>query len=229
MKGKTPSAVGTGGIMTDESRSELRVRLKELRHAVEIVAIIGAGIWAFYTFIYVERIKPLGQPPILNVAVTTDTSRSSSGYDFATVHVKYANVGAWNMDVVSEAINVFGERVVSGEGNRSTTSGEYLFEPTERLTDAKLIQAWAVRLHGARGGETAPQILLLPGQTYDEERTVIARRRDFPALRVDYDVFFAREPIASSISISVRRSAQGAVTISAHAPNDSGSFIVPLP
>jgi hypothetical protein len=34
-----------------------------VRDIVEVVAIIAAGIWALYTFVYAERVKPASEPP----------------------------------------------------------------------------------------------------------------------------------------------------------------------
>ncbi len=33
------------------------------RHVIEAVAIVAAGLWAFYIFVYQEKIKPSGEPP----------------------------------------------------------------------------------------------------------------------------------------------------------------------
>jgi hypothetical protein len=33
-----------------------------LRHVVEVLALVAAGAWAFYTFIYQEKIKPANEP-----------------------------------------------------------------------------------------------------------------------------------------------------------------------
>ena len=38
-------------------------RTAAVRDVVEIVAIVAAGIWAIYTFVYVERLKPAWARP----------------------------------------------------------------------------------------------------------------------------------------------------------------------
>jgi hypothetical protein len=40
-------------------------RLTALRDIVEIVAIVAAGGWAFYTFVYQNDIKPANSPPLI--------------------------------------------------------------------------------------------------------------------------------------------------------------------
>ena len=38
-------------------------RWATIRHVVEAVAIVGAALWAFYVFVYQERIKPASATP----------------------------------------------------------------------------------------------------------------------------------------------------------------------
>ncbi|MBV9262683.1 MAG: hypothetical protein JO324_00065, partial [Candidatus Eremiobacteraeota bacterium] len=52
---------------------ELRVhsvptKAEQIRIVVEIVAIVAAGIWALYTFVYEQRIKPLAEAPSFSIA-----------------------------------------------------------------------------------------------------------------------------------------------------------------
>jgi hypothetical protein len=216
--------------MIDKAAKERRFRLKDLRHGAEIVAILGAGIWAFYTFIYVERIKPLGQEPILDVSVAADTTRTSSGFDFVTIHLKYKDSGTWNMAVVAEGIDVYGESVQRDRrGAQSSTPTGYLYEPGLRLRDASLIQAWVSRFRGAALASQASQFLMLPGQEFDEERTVVVRHQEFPALRIQYYAYFSKSPVTTPIRIDMTRGPDGSVSLTAKTSSDTGELVVPLP
>ena len=45
-------------------------RIAVVRDVVEVVAIVAAGIWAFYIFAYENSFKPSHAPPAINVKTT---------------------------------------------------------------------------------------------------------------------------------------------------------------
>ena len=62
---------------TDPGHRSHRVRI--VRDVVEIVAILAAGFWAFYVFVYENRIKPSFSDPQVSVGATLEkTSRAEA-------------------------------------------------------------------------------------------------------------------------------------------------------
>ncbi len=87
-----------------------------MRHAVESIAIVVAGLWAAYIFIYQERIKPTLEAPSLQVTVTLAPGKTVSGTRIAELHVLLANTGHVDTDLYADAASVFG--VVSRQRHR---------------------------------------------------------------------------------------------------------------
>ncbi len=63
------------------------------RHIIEIVAFIVAAAWAFYVFIYQERIKPAETRPQQQFNVTISHQPVPSGAEFVSLTVEIRNVG----------------------------------------------------------------------------------------------------------------------------------------
>jgi hypothetical protein len=62
--------------------------LTMVRDIVEIVAIVAAGIWAFYVFVYENRIKPTLQPP--DVTITGSIERIGRVHGLDTIRLTTA-------------------------------------------------------------------------------------------------------------------------------------------
>jgi hypothetical protein len=81
-----------------------------IRDVVEIVAIILAGLWAIYTFIYVERIKPGFEEP--RIVVTGSIARVGTRGNLmalryqSTIH----NTGTVPFSIVATAVSAVGIR-----------------------------------------------------------------------------------------------------------------------
>ncbi len=81
------------------------------RDAVEVVAILVAGIWAFYTFAYENRIKPSLAEPELNFVVTMRKLGQHGGLIGVRLHTEIRNVGTVNANIVGLSYWVLGKRV----------------------------------------------------------------------------------------------------------------------
>lgn len=82
--------------------------IRVVRDVVEIVAILAAGIWAFYIFIYENRIKPSFSPP--NVVLTASLEKSSVHNGTIGVRLKtdLRNAGAVPVYLTGWAVTVVG-------------------------------------------------------------------------------------------------------------------------
>ena len=85
--------------------------LERFRTIVEIVAIVAAGCWAFYTFIHQEQIKPASEPSSSNVSVELTRTKVAGNVDYVSVAYTIRNTGKTDIDVLAQAINVYGENV----------------------------------------------------------------------------------------------------------------------
>ena len=96
-------------------RSRRSDRLERANALVQTLAILGAGAWAVYTFIYEARIKPALEPPA--VSVTTSLVRAGERDRHVAIRstVTRRNVGQTGVRVLGLVYNVTGVRVRFGE------------------------------------------------------------------------------------------------------------------
>ena len=99
-----PERPGTYHVHTHASGAEL------WRHVIEIVAFIVAAGWAFYVFIYQERIKPANTPPQRQVVVTLSHQQVHSGSEFVSVVFEIHNIGTVRFRLAGYVVNAYGYR-----------------------------------------------------------------------------------------------------------------------
>ena len=84
-------------------------RWAAFRHIIEAVAIVCAGMWAFYTFIYQEKIKPASEPAALNVSISVHSLRHDPVRDILGLELVFRNTGKTEIDIAADGYNVWGE------------------------------------------------------------------------------------------------------------------------
>lgn len=110
-----------------------------VRDVVEVIAILAAGIWAFYVFAYENRIKPSMASPDLDVTASMQRISERNGLIAVGLHVQFHNIGTVKADLLAVALNVYGQRVleVQPRPNHSGRPLRYVFAAyyqTGRLT-----------------------------------------------------------------------------------------------
>ncbi|HXM07288.1 MAG TPA: hypothetical protein VN936_07480, partial [Candidatus Acidoferrum sp.] len=83
-------------------------RAEQVRTAVEIIAILAAGLWALYTFVYEQRIKPLSEPAEFSVPTTVTQGPTVNGVVFLKIHKRLENTGNVPIDIAAEAVDIYG-------------------------------------------------------------------------------------------------------------------------
>ena len=95
-----------------------------VRDVVEIVAILAAGIWAFYVFVYENRIKPSLLQPDVTISGSMQRVGQVRGLDAIQLTVTANNVGTMAVKFLAYSLTVVGNRVVE-----STTASRPLHSP----------------------------------------------------------------------------------------------------
>jgi hypothetical protein len=155
--------------LTESETYHVRIaedRWATLRHVVEAVAIVLAGVWAFYTFVYTEKIKPAGEPAALSVTISVKSlGRSSTRDDFGYA-LTFSNTGKTVLDVAADGYNIWGERygarpvLWKRDGpNRHEYSNDL------PIVSRRLITAFAELRAKAVGGRALSHIEIEPGST----------------------------------------------------------------
>src|SRR3712207_5827306 len=119
-----------------------RSRMETLNGAVQTLAIVLAGAWAVYTFVYEAKIAPGLAPP--SVSVTSTLERVGQRGDLVAIRstVSRTNVGQTEVRVLGLTYNVVGVRMrfaeppapraMPGDLSRSSTiTGARYYDETD--------------------------------------------------------------------------------------------------
>lgn len=140
---------------TDEVKRDVHLhshpsRVEHWRHIVEIIAFVGAAIWAIYVFVYQERIKPETSPTRIAPTFTVDNRPLRNGRTFVRVRLDLKNIGESTAALAGIIVNVYGVRYGS---NTETT----LEKPADGIAIAansitkepeRFIESFTNRWHG---------------------------------------------------------------------------------
>ena len=94
---------------TDPGLRSHRVRI--VRDIVEIVAILAAGFWAFYVFVYENRIKPSFSDPQVSVGATLEKTSQSGGAVGVLLKTNIRNEGSVRFDFAGYYVTVLATRM----------------------------------------------------------------------------------------------------------------------
>lgn len=184
-------------------------RSENLRMIVEIVAIVAAGIWALYTFVYEQDIKPLGEAPSFSVPTTIEQSATRNGVAFLTIKKGLQNTGDVPIDLAAEALSVYGERI----GARPATPSR-MEMPSRAVVSADVARSPVTLLYstaklrsGAIGGN-ATDFVVPPHSTLDEVY-LVAVPANYPVVLVTRRDYVYKPPAASKLPVRIVRTALG--------------------
>ena len=86
--------------------------LTMVRDVVEILAIVAAGIWAFYVFVYENRIKPSLLQPDVTITGSLQRTGRVHGMDAVYETTNVTNVGTTAVKFLAYSVTIIASRVV---------------------------------------------------------------------------------------------------------------------
>ena len=169
-------------------------RLSALRDIVEIVAIIAAGGWAFYTFIYQNDIKPANSTPLVQFEAKMTRLGERHGFVAVQSHIEIKNVGISDVWFYGIAETVLGSTIRARPRSRppalDPTALHAEIEP-EWIDDAPIPVysiAFVTQLANPRSDS---QLSLSPGQSIPVDRLFYVRAGRYDELLLNIDLRFA--------------------------------------
>ncbi len=108
---------------TQESPPESFLQKAEsISHIVQALAILAAGFWAFYTFIYEDRIKPASEPPITSITTSLTPVGKKGSLIAIQAKTQLHNIGKVRIRLLADTFNVIGV-IVQPEKSEEKHSG----------------------------------------------------------------------------------------------------------
>lgn len=184
-----------------------------IRHIVEIVAIVAAGIWAFYTFVYEERIKPAHEPLASVQTVTLEHVGRIRNLDVVRVNVSIRNVGKTEFDTVATSLQVFGYRYGRDVPSVKITHDTYESSDVAGATQKHLVFT-AVQLYDAAvNGKTDYHNIVDPGSETGHAYLIAIPHGRYDLLRAYFRYFPHRTPVPHRFVVKVTRLKDGSFDV----------------
>lgn len=194
-----------------------RFGAEAINNIVQTVAILAAGGWAVYTFIYQAEIAPAREPASLSVTSTvTDVGHKGNQVAIRST-VTRTNVGHTAVRLLALTYNVVGSKVRFGEKTTAELEPADL-ERASRITYARyyeepeqqVILRHGVLFKGAARDDDeheAPDSVLNPGESVSRDMIFYADREAFDFIRFQVRLSYAKEsdpPSALRFSLDER-------------------------
>lgn len=164
-----------------------------VRAVVEVIAILAAGIWAFYVFAYENRIKPSMASPDVDVTATIRRLSERNGLIAVDVRLQLQNIGSVRATFLGVALNVYGQRIVATQPHpvSVTHSIRYQLDAFYRTTAPVPVYTYAYVT--ALGDPSSGQGTELdPGTTIANDRTFYVPKDRFDLLTVGVDALYTK-------------------------------------
>jgi hypothetical protein len=159
-----------------------------IRDVVEVLAVIAAGAWAFYVFVYENRIRPSFEQPEINVSASMWKLNQHNGLIGVGLRIQLHNVGSVEANFLGLAVNVYGQRVVPAKPvpQLERTNLTYEYQGFYRLRPRVPVYTWA---YVTKSGNPATGVgtVLDPGTTVENDRVFYVPQGQFDLLTVAID------------------------------------------
>jgi len=175
--------------------------MEAVNHLVQILAIVGAGIWGIYTFIYQAKIVPRLAPPTLTVTSTLEKAGQHGDLIAVRSTVTRSNVGQTAIRVLGLTYDVYGIKARFEKApNRnpafdqpigaasSVRAARYYAEPPA----GELILYHGKLFQGATGLPGEPSVLN-PDESVSRDMVFYANRSSFDSIRFQVRLWYSKE------------------------------------
>lgn len=188
---------------------------ERLRIIVEIAAIVAAGIWALYTFVYVQRIVPLSEPATFSVPTVVEQGSTVNGVAFLTIHKRLENTGNVPIDVAAEALSVYGEKLVKGATHYSRFESPMnaRLEADVPRRPVVLLFSIAKLRSGAIGGNQQTSFLTPAHSSLEETYLIAVPVKSYPVILIKRIDYVLKAPIDPKINVKIVKALFGAYAL----------------
>ncbi len=214
--------------MGDEDLSVSKPRLIQLvedrwanvRHIVEAVAIVAAGLWAFYVFVYQEEIKPASEPAGLNLSIAVHRLGRDAYREILVVSTTYHNIGKTEIDIAADGFDLWGIRY----GSHTRYSSSHVAGKADISDDIPertrtLVKA-SMELRGAAIGGPDNHIIMEPDDSVTIAKPVVLPRGAYQSLEVLVVASPVKRSARDKMRVAIVREPNGGLWL-----RGSGNFV----
>lgn len=185
-----------------------------LRHVVEVLALVAAGAWAFYTFIYQEKIKPASEPATLDDTVTVTRVGHDRTRDILEVSVHLHNDGKTEIEIAADGYNVYGYRYALSQSQTVRNgSNEYAFNNNEPRISKELISSFAELRDAAAGGKHGVHTTIEPDGVVTLPYIIVIPRGKYDVIHAQVIAVPAKTPVRPRVGVQILRNPDGSIML----------------
>jgi hypothetical protein len=164
-----------------------------LRDVIEVVAILAAGIWAFYVFAYENRIKPAMADPDINLTASVQRLSERNGLIGIGIHIRFQNIGTVRAHFLGVAMNVYGQRVFVTRPHPASKTNLLRYDYSPFYGTAPRVTVYSTAYLTKLGDPSTGQDTALdPGTTIENYRTFYVPAGRFDLLTVGIDAPYTK-------------------------------------
>jgi hypothetical protein len=168
--------------------------IRIVRDVVEVVAILAAGFWAFYVFIYENRIKPSFTDPQMNVTATLQKTSERNGAVGILMKTDVRNVGAVRFYYVGYSVTVLGAKMTLSTRPLPPERSSISESTSTYFRLSTFVPVYGYGFITTLGNPTSRQGgELEPGGDSNQEYTFYIPSGRFDLLKVHVDACFAKD------------------------------------
>ncbi|MBV8244371.1 MAG: hypothetical protein JOZ38_00465 [Candidatus Eremiobacteraeota bacterium] len=176
-----------------------------VRDVIEIVAIVAAGFWAFYVFIYENRILPSLARPNINFSASLEKEGAHGGLIAIRLHRTIKNVGTVHVHFLGLADTVVGQRIELLSAPRRIAIGSDTLRPAAyyRASQAVPVYSTGFITHLA-DPKTEGDLYLDPGEQVENDSVFYVPQNRYDRLVVVQLARYTRyedRPIPTSFAL----------------------------
>jgi hypothetical protein len=190
-----------------------------VRHVVEVVAVIAAGVWAFYTFIYQEKIKPASEPASLDDTITVQRVGHDRTRDIIEVAIHLHNGGKTEIAIAADGYNVWGDRYATAVTHTTLDAShvQWVNNDYPRIS-RRLIQSFVELRDAAAGGQPGKYTTLEPDGVVTIPSIIVIPRGVYDVIHAQVTAVPAKTPIRQRISVQVIHNTDGSIFLRSLTP-----------
>jgi hypothetical protein len=176
---------------------------EKFKASVEVVAIVLAGVWGFYQFIYEDKIKPFSETPSLTITVKLEKLGTHGPWQAIRGTETVVNDSKIRVSILARTINIYGLDVVAKPKNGpfALEDDTWNVNHSYRIDNPILLQSHAVLFSGSRNGNG--RWWLQPGDTSTRSAIYFVKVAQYDVIRYDTNYQFSKYDVVPPFEPSV--------------------------
>jgi hypothetical protein len=176
---------------------------EKFKASVEVVAIVLAGIWGFYQFIYEDKIKPFSETPSLTITVKLEKLGTHGPWQAIRGTEAVVNDSKIRVSILARTINIYGLDVVAKpkNGQFALSDDSWNVNHSYRIDNPILLQSHAVFFSGRSNGNG--RWWLQPGDTSTRSAIYFVKIAQYDVIRYDTNYQFSKYDVVPPFKPSV--------------------------